>query len=298
MANIEKGILSDIFRDNTMNYNFLIVEPAAEQRQQLIRHLTAQFPDAEFSEAEDGRAALRSLGAKRVHAILSAWKMPGLDGEGLIQALRRNSVLARKPVLVYGADGQAKLSYQQDNCLAFVDLPLQEALLGKLLRSFLDVKSSEAPLEAAPAIEAASSSHKILFLCVNAAVRGPMAEGLAHSILGPEWIAASAGFKSNSVHPLAVRVMSEQGIDISSLPSRAVRDVDMNGIEMVVNLCFNEIAPMVAGRLKRYDWPVPDPMKGPGGEEDILSRMRMARDSMSKRMQRLAADFKQPALAR
>lgn len=296
MCNINKGILSDIFRDNTMSYNFLIVEPAPEQRQQLIKYLLSQFPDAEVSEAEDGRAALRSLGAKRVHAILSAWKMPGLDGEGLIQALRRNSVLARKPVLVYGADGQAKLSYQQDNCLGFVDLPLQESLLGKLLRTFLDAKGSEAPLEAAPAV--AAVSHKILFLSVNAAVRGPMAEGLAHSILGPEWIAASAGFKSNSVHPLAVRVMSEQGIDISSLPSRAVRDIDMNGIEIVVNLCFNEIAPMVAGRLKRYDWPVPDPMKGPGAEEEILGRMRMARDSISKRMQRLAADFKQPALAR
>ena len=124
-----------------------------------------------------------------------------------------------------------------------------------------------------------------------------MAEGLAQVHLGTEFIAASAGFRSNALHPLAVRVMAEEGIDISGLPSRAVRDIDMSGVEIVVNLCFNEIAPMVAGRLKRYDWPVPDPIKGPPGEEALLERFRQSRDNMARRIQKLAAEYKQPAMS-
>jgi arsenate reductase len=282
-----------------MGFNFLVVDPSAEQRDRMSELLMRQFPDSEVAQAEDGRSGLRSLSAKRVHAVLCAWRMPvapgGLDGEGLVQALRRNMVLAKKPVIAFGAEAASKEAYKGDPQLCFLDNLPPTAVLGGILRSMLEEKGAVAP--AAPAAEAPASGRKILFLSVNASVRGPMAEGLASKYLGGDYIAASAGFKTGSIHPLAIQVMAEEGLDISGLPSRAVRDLDMTGVEIAVNLCFNEIAPMVAGRLKRYDWPVPDPVKGGGDEAALLARFRQARDSITRRLQKLAEEIRRPALA-
>jgi arsenate reductase len=124
-----------------------------------------------------------------------------------------------------------------------------------------------------------------------------MAEGLAQQALGRGFVVASAGFRGSCLNPMALKVMSELGIDISPIPSRSLRDLDTGGAELAINLCYNEMAPILAGRIRRLDWPVPDPAKGGGGEEEQLERFRAARDILSKRLQDLAKELRQPSLA-
>jgi len=60
------------------------------------------------------------------------------------------------------------------------------------------------------------SKHRVLFLCTGNSARSQIAEGLVNAFLEDTWEAASAGVKpASKVHPLAVEVMAELGVDIS-----------------------------------------------------------------------------------
>jgi arsenate reductase len=57
---------------------------------------------------------------------------------------------------------------------------------------------------------------KTLFICTGNSCRSQMAEGFLHQLAGDRFAAYSAGsFPSDSIHPLAVKVMAEMGMEIS-----------------------------------------------------------------------------------
>jgi arsenate reductase len=132
----------------------------------------------------------------------------------------------------------------------------------------------------------------IMVLSSNNSARGPMAEALLKRALGDSHTVRSAGHRSVPVHAMAVRVMQEIGLDISAHGSKALREVDTLEVEMTVNLCFGEPGPLLPGRIKRRDWPTPDPLKGSTDEEAVLTRFRAARDQLMKRSEGLAAEIK------
>lgn len=140
---------------------------------------------------------------------------------------------------------------------------------------------------------------QILILSNHNAVRGPMAQALLLRALGGGFAILSAGHKGQAVHPMAVKAMQELGLDISGHVGRALRELDVLEVEMTINLCFGEPGPIVPGRLKRLDWPTPDPLKGSGDDEALLQRFRSARDALAKRADKLAAELKgAPTLAK
>ncbi len=61
---------------------------------------------------------------------------------------------------------------------------------------------------------------RVLFLCTHNSARSQMAEGFLHAMAGERFEAQSAGTEKTSVHPLAIRVMAERGIDISGHTSK------------------------------------------------------------------------------
>ena len=64
---------------------------------------------------------------------------------------------------------------------------------------------------------------QVLFLCTSNSCRSQMAEGLVNHYLGGEWNACSAGTDpAGYVHPMAVQVLSDLGIDISRQHSKSV----------------------------------------------------------------------------
>lgn len=112
---------------------------------------------------------------------------------------------------------------------------------------------------------------RILFLCVANSARSQMAEGLARTILGPDFIIASAGSQpSGSVQPWAIRVLKEEGIDISAQRSKAIHDLPkefLEQLDFVVTLCAEEICPVLNSQAERLQWPIPDPASAPESEK-------------------------------
>jgi arsenate reductase len=88
---------------------------------------------------------------------------------------------------------------------------------------------------------------KILFLCVENSARSQIAEGIAKKIFGNMADIQSAGSNPSKVHPLAIEVMKEHGIDISGQKSKSIDKIDMADIDWVITLCAEEICPYLGG---------------------------------------------------
>lgn len=78
---------------------------------------------------------------------------------------------------------------------------------------------------------------RVLFLCTGNAARSQIAEGLVRHNRGDLFEVASAGTKPRGVHPLAVDVMAEQGIDISKQKNTPVHHFEGQAFDYVITLC-------------------------------------------------------------
>ncbi len=131
----------------------------------------------------------------------------------------------------------------------------------------------------------------VLFLCVANSARSPMAEGLAKQLLGERVRIQSAGSEPSGINPLATAVMRELGIDISNYTSKSVDDVSVDGVNLVVTLCADEVCPVFLGNVRRLHWPIQDPDRSHEAltEEQRLDHFRVARDQIRKRLEVLGA---------
>lgn len=104
---------------------------------------------------------------------------------------------------------------------------------------------------------------RILFLCVANSARSQLAEGIAKEIFKDSALIQSAGSEpSGVVHPMAIEIMKEKGIDISKNKSKAIDQLPqdfMKNIDFIVTLCAEEICPVVASKAQKMHWPIEDP---------------------------------------
>ena len=125
----------------------------------------------------------------------------------------------------------------------------------------------------------------ILFLCVANSARSQMAEGLARHLFGERATVQSAGSMPAFVHPRAKAALAEIGIDISPQRSKAVDEIDLAGVDLIVTLCAEEVCPVVPGRIERLHWPLSDPAAAPAASAD--ARFRETRDEIRRRLEAL-----------
>ena len=126
---------------------------------------------------------------------------------------------------------------------------------------------------------------RVLFLCGHNAARSQMAEGFLRAYGGDRFVAESAGTIAGGVHPLAVRVMAEVGIDISGHRSRSVDEL-AGAFDVCVTVCdANCPIPPRAGLQLR--WQFADPAEASGTEAERLAAFRLVRDGIGKRVQAL-----------
>ena len=141
-----------------------------------------------------------------------------------------------------------------------------------------------------------TGSHRrgVLFLCTANSCRSQMAEGFARHRAGTHCRIFSAGTAPREVHPLAVRVMQEAGIDIAGQYSKTLAAVPLDEIDQIVTLCGNadEQCPVLAGPAKRIHWPIADPASAQGTEEEVLSAFRKVRDQISARVEDLFSSYR------
>ena len=125
----------------------------------------------------------------------------------------------------------------------------------------------------------------ILFVCEGNRARSQMAEGFFNAWAPPRWRGISAGTKpKESVHPLAVELMREAGIDISRQQPKLL-DMDVaRAAWRVVAMCSVDSCPVeVAQKMDRWD--VPDPADVPE------SRWREIRETIAGRVKALVRDI-------
>jgi len=126
------------------------------------------------------------------------------------------------------------------------------------------------------------SKKGILFLCTGNSCRSQIAEGFAKKILSKDLKIFSAGIEPKRIHPIAIKVMQEVGIDISKQRSKNISEVPIDKIDLVVTLCGDaaERCPIFPGKVKRIHWEIEDPAKVQGSEEEIAKVFRKIRDNI------------------
>ena len=123
----------------------------------------------------------------------------------------------------------------------------------------------------------------VLILCTGNSCRSHLAEGVLRTAAGDLLEVRSAGSKpAGYVHPLAIRVMKEIGIDISSHRSKHLNEFLNQKIETVITVCGNAdaVCPTFLGQVNRYHWGFVDPAQAEGGEEEKLNVFRRVRDEI------------------
>jgi ArsR family transcriptional regulator, arsenate/arsenite/antimonite-responsive transcriptional repressor / arsenate reductase (thioredoxin) len=116
----------------------------------------------------------------------------------------------------------------------------------------------------------------VLFLCTGNSARSQMAQAICEQLAGGAVTAASAGSHPKPLHPNAVRVMRERGIDISSRQSRHFSAVAGQQFDYAVSLCdrVREVCPDFPGPPHLVHWSIPDPSAGGGSEAETYPAFR------------------------
>ncbi|MBC7237173.1 MAG: arsenate reductase ArsC [Chloroflexi bacterium] len=128
---------------------------------------------------------------------------------------------------------------------------------------------------------------QVLILCTGNSARSQMAEGLVNRFLGDRWQAHSAGTRpAGYVHPLAIEVMRELGIDISAQRSKSVDEFRDAPMDVVITVCDNaaEDCPLWLGKGRVVHIPFADPAAVTGAPEERREAFRAVRDAIRGRI--------------
>lgn len=132
----------------------------------------------------------------------------------------------------------------------------------------------------------------VLILCTGNSCRSHLAEGFLRAAAGDVLDVQSAGSKpAGFVHPMAIQVMQEVGIDISKHSSKHLNEFLDRDVETVITVCGNadQACPIFPGQVNRHHWPFYDPAKAEGSEAEILKVFRQVRDEIKKVFEAYAA---------
>lgn len=151
-------------------------------------------------------------------------------------------------------------------------------------------RSGKTALEIEPSIKKVH----ILFLCTGNSCRSQMSEGWVRYLGSDVAEVNSAGIKAHGLNPNAVKVMGEVGIDITSQSSKVVISDMINWADLVVTVCGNadESCPQLSSNTQKIYWPIIDPAKAMGTEEEVIKQFQAVRDEIHQRVIELLATLK------
>jgi arsenate reductase len=135
---------------------------------------------------------------------------------------------------------------------------------------------------------------KILFLCTGNSCRSQMAEGFGRQLRGDAIDAHSAGTEPHGMNPLAIKVMSEAGVDISGGRSKHVDELKSQTFDYVITVCdhAHETCPVFPGKTKIVHVGFEDPPRlardaNATTDEQALPHYRRVRDEIKAWVQTL-----------
>jgi arsenate reductase len=120
-----------------------------------------------------------------------------------------------------------------------------------------------------------------------------MAEGFLRALAGDRFEVSSAGTEATRVHPLAIRVMDEVGIDLTGHTSKTIDALLGQPWDYVITVCdsANQRCPIFPGHTRRLHWRFDDPSLATGMEQDRLETFRQVRDQIIIRIREWVADL-------
>jgi arsenate reductase len=135
-----------------------------------------------------------------------------------------------------------------------------------------------------------SDKPNILVLCTGNSCRSQMAEGYLRHLAGDRFHVHSAGTKpTQQVHPLAVQVMAEDGIDLADQHPKHVKEfLGHMPVRYLVIVCggANEECPRIwPGMRERLFWPFDDPAAFDGSDIETVNEFRRVRDEIKDKIQ-------------
>ncbi len=132
---------------------------------------------------------------------------------------------------------------------------------------------------------------RVLFVCTGNSARSQMAEGFARA-MGIEAFSAGTHPK-DSVHPLAIAVMAEKGIDISHHHPKPLDLEFAKTVDLIVTVCGEADAECAQLPLPvpKIHWNLPDPAKAEGSENEKLQAFRSVRDDIERLVSELVAQL-------
>ena len=135
----------------------------------------------------------------------------------------------------------------------------------------------------------------LLFLCTGNSCRSQMAEGWARKLGGEALHVQSAGIEAHGKNPRAIGVMAEAGADIANQESTRLTQAMLNWADLVVTVCghADEHCPVLPGTTQKLHWPLWDPAKATGSEQEIMQVFRDSRDDIRHRVRALIDELGQ-----
>lgn len=121
-------------------------------------------------------------------------------------------------------------------------------------------------------------------MCIHNSARSQIAEGLMNHLCGDAFQASSAGTEPGDIHPLAVEVMDEIGIDISGHRSKSVSGFLGRVFDYVVTVCdqAREACPLFYSAREALHQSFEDPTAAQGTYDERLAAFRKARDEIKQ----------------
>ena len=137
----------------------------------------------------------------------------------------------------------------------------------------------------------------VLVLCTGNSCRSHLAEAILRRAAGDVIEVASAGSKpAGYVHPEALAVLQEIGLDASAHHSKHLSEFLDRPVATVITVCGNadQVCPVFPGQLNRHHWGFSDPAHATGTPEEIRAEFRRVRDQIKLVFEAYAAGLKAP----
>ncbi|MEN8215847.1 MAG: arsenate reductase (thioredoxin) [Pseudomonadota bacterium] len=127
---------------------------------------------------------------------------------------------------------------------------------------------------------------RVLFLCTGNSCRSQMAEGYARHLGDNLFSVRSAGIEAHGKNARAVTIMAEDEVDISQQESTLMTKETLEWANVVITLCghADEHCPVLPPNTFKEHWPLADPAKAIGNEEEIMCQFRAIRDDIKHRV--------------
>jgi arsenate reductase len=135
---------------------------------------------------------------------------------------------------------------------------------------------------------------RVLILCTENSCRSQMAEGFLKQLGREKVDVFSAGLDPKGIHPMAVMVMKEIGLDISNHTSKHLDKLHGQNFDYVITVCDKAArnCPSFSGQGIRLHWPFDDPATATGADEEILNQFRRVRDLIGAKVRQWLTELR------